>query len=125
LRRQDRGNPNQMNHLVDGLAAFSRHQISGRPMPEVSWKHEDRNGKLRLSIAASPKPLGARLWVAQTASKDFRAATWTEQTANVSDGMVVGEVTPPDKGHIALFGEIDYEIEGLKYQLSTQVRVTE
>jgi PhoPQ-activated pathogenicity-related protein len=125
LRRQDRGNPNQMNHLVDGLAAFSRHQISGRPMPEVSWKHEDRNGKLRLSIAASPKPLGARLWVAQTASKDFRAANWTEQTANVSDGMVVGEVTPPDKGHIALFGEIDYEIEGLKYQLSTQVRVTE
>jgi PhoPQ-activated pathogenicity-related protein len=125
LRRQDRGNPNQMNHLVDGLAAFSRHQISGRPMPEVSWKHEDRNGKLRLSIAANPRPLGARLWVAQTASKDFRAANWIEQTANVSDGMVVGEVTPPDKGHIALFGELDYEIDGLKYQLSTQVRVTE
>jgi PhoPQ-activated pathogenicity-related protein len=125
LRRRDRGNPDQMNHLVDGLAAFSRHQISGRSMPDVSWKHEDRDGKLRLSIAANPKPIGARLWVARTASKDFRAASWTEQMIVVSDGMVVGEVTPPEKGNIAFYGELDYEIDGLKYQLSTQVRVTE
>jgi PhoPQ-activated pathogenicity-related protein len=125
LRRRDRGNPNQMNHLVDGLAAFSRHQISGRSMPDVSWKHEDREGKLRLSIAANPKPIGARLWVARTASKDFRGANWTEQMVVVSDGLVVGEVTPPDKGNIAFYGELDYEIDGLKYQLSTQVRVTE
>jgi hypothetical protein len=39
--------------------------------------------------------------------------------------MVVGEVTPPEKGHVAFFGELDYEIGGLKYHLSTQVRVTE
>ena len=114
-----------MTDLIHGLAAFSRHQISGRPMPEVSWKHEDRNGKLRLSIAANPKPLGARLWVAQTASKDFRAAKWTEQAANVSDGIFVGEVTPPEKGHLAFYGELDYEIDGLKYHLSTQIRMTE
>ena len=125
LRRQDRANADQRADLINGLAAFYRHQINRRPMPDVSWKHEDRDGKLRLSIAANPKPSGARLWVAQTASKDFRAAKWTEQTANVSDGMLVGEVTPPEKGHVALFGEVDYEIDGLKYHLSTQVRVTE
>jgi PhoPQ-activated pathogenicity-related protein len=125
LRRQDRGSSDQTADLINGLAAFSRHQINGRPMPEVSWKHEDRDGKLRLSIAANPQPIAARLWVAQTASKDFRAAKWTEQTANVSDGMVVGEVTPPRTGHVAFFGELDYAIDGLKYQLSTQVRVTE
>ena len=125
LRRQDRGSSDQRTDLINGLAAFSRHQINGRPMPDVSWKHEDRNGKLRLSVAANPPPIAARLWVAQTASKDFRAAKWTEQTANVSDWMVVGEVTPPEKGHVAFFGELDYEIDGLKYQLSTQIRVTE
>jgi hypothetical protein len=43
----------------------------------------------------------------------------------MSDGMIVGELTPPGKGHVAFFGELDYEIDGLKYQLSTQVRVTE
>jgi PhoPQ-activated pathogenicity-related protein len=125
LRRQDRANSDQRADLINGLAAFSRHQMTGRPMPDVSWKHEDSDGKLRLSIAANPKPLGARLWVAQTASKDFRAAKWAEQTANVSDGMFVGEVTPPEKGHVAFFGELDYEIDGLKYHLSTQVRMTE
>jgi PhoPQ-activated pathogenicity-related protein len=125
LRRQDRPGPDQMTNLIHGLAAFSRHQISGRPMPDVSWKHEDRNGKLRLTITANPKPVAARLWVAQTASKDFRAAQWTEQTAIVSDGTIVGEAAPPEKGHLAFYGELDYEIDGLKYQLSTQVRMTE
>ena len=94
-------------------------------MPDVSWKHEDRDGKLRLSIAGNPQPLGARLWVAQTASKDFRAVKWIQQTADISDGIVVGEVTQPKQGHVAFFGELDYEIDGLKYQLSTQIRVTE
>ena len=125
LRRQDRGNPDQTADLINGLAAFSRYQINRRPMPEVSWKHEDRDGKLRLSMAGNPQPLGARLWVAQTASKDFRAAKWIQQTADVSDGIVVGEVTLPKQGHVAFFGELDYEIDGLKYQLSTQIRVTE
>jgi PhoPQ-activated pathogenicity-related protein len=125
LRRQDRPGPDQMTNLIQGLAAFSRHQISGRPMPDVSWRHEDRNSKLRLTITANPKPLSARLWVAQTSSKDFRAAQWTEQTAIFSDGTIIGEVAPPEMGHLAFYGELDYEIDGLEYQLSTQIRMTE
>jgi PhoPQ-activated pathogenicity-related protein len=125
LRRQDRPQPDQLNDLINGLAAFSRHQISGTPMPKLSWKHESVNGKLRLTIAATPAPTGARLWIAQTPTTDFRTAKWSEQQVNLSDGKVVGEVTPPDKGHVAFFGELDYEIDGLRYHLSTQVRMTE
>jgi PhoPQ-activated pathogenicity-related protein len=125
LRRQDRGNSDQTADLINGLAAFSRHQINRRPMPDVSWRHEDRNSKLRLTITANPKPLGARLWVAQTSSKDFRSAQWTEQVAIFSDGTIIGEVAPPETGHLAFYGELDYEIDGLKYQLSTQIRMTE
>jgi hypothetical protein len=33
-------------------------------------------------------------------------------------------VTPPEQGHLAFYGELDYEIDGLKYHLSTQIRVT-
>ena len=43
----------------------------------------------------------------------------------LSNGAVIGEVTPPEKGHLAFYGELDYEIDGLKYHLSTQVRMTE
>ena len=125
LRRQDRPYPDQLNDLIDGLAAFSRHQISGAAMPKLSWKHETVNGKLRLTIAATPVPASARLWIAQTPATDFRTAKWTEHAMNLSDGKVVGEVTAPDKGHLAIFGEVDYEIDGLRYRLSTQMRMTE
>jgi PhoPQ-activated pathogenicity-related protein len=125
LRRQDRPPPDQLNDLIDGLAAFSRHQISGTSMPKLSWKHETVNGKLRLTIESTPAPNGARLWIAQTPTKDFRTAKWIEQAVSLSDGKVIGEVPLPDKGHVAFFGELDYEVDGVRYRLSTQMRVTE
>ena len=125
LRRQDRPQPDQLNNLIDGLAAFSRHQISGTPMPSLSWKHESVNGKLRLTVTATPAPTGARLWVAQTSTTDFRAAKWSAQELRLSDGKIIGEVTRPDKRHVAFFAELDYEIDGLRYHLSTQMRLTE
>jgi PhoPQ-activated pathogenicity-related protein len=125
LRRQDRPQREQWNDLITGLAAFSRHQISGTPMPRLRWKHESVNGKLRLTIDAAPAPTGARLWIAQTATTDFRASQWRGQEVSFSDGKIIGEVAPPEKGHLAFFGELDYEIGGLSYRLSTQVRMTE
>ena len=125
LRRQDRPQPDQLNDLINGLAAFSRHQITGTSMPKLSWKHETVNGNLRLSIAATPAPTGARLWIAQTPTMDFRTAGWSEHKVSLTDGRIVAEMPPPDKGHLAFFGELDYEIDGLRYHLSTQVRMTE
>ena len=125
LRRQDRPQREQLNDLVTSLAAFSRHQINNTPLPSLSWKHENVDGKLRLTIDAAPKPIGARLWVARTATTDFRAAQWSEQDVSFANGQIIGEITPPDKGHLAFFGELDYEIDGLRYHLSTQVRMTE
>jgi PhoPQ-activated pathogenicity-related protein len=125
LKRRDRPQSDELADLVNALAAFSRHQISGTSMPKLAWKHESAVGKLRLTIEATPGPLAARLWVAQTATQDFRAATWKEQAVTFSNGIIVGEVTSPEKGYLAFYGELDYEIDGLKYHLSTQVRTTE
>ena len=47
------------------------------------------------------------------------------QEVSLSNGKIVGEVTSPDKGHVAFFAELDYEIDGLRYHLSTQMRLTE
>jgi PhoPQ-activated pathogenicity-related protein len=125
LRRQDKPESDQLTDLVNSLAAFSRYQITGQSMPKLTWKHETVNGKLRLTIDATPAPTGARLWVAETRSQDFRMVKWRAQPVTLSDHSVIGEVTPPEKGHLAFYGELDYEIDGLKYHLSTQVRVTE
>jgi len=124
LRRRDKPESDQLTDLVNSLAAFARHQISGRSMPNLTWKHETANGRLRLTIDATPAPKAARLWVAQTETQDFRSAKWTEQAVTVSNGIIIGEVTPPEQGHLAFYGELDYEIDGLKYHLSTQIQVT-
>src|SRR5919108_1578149 len=119
LQRQDRPQSDQFNHLINGLAAFYRHQVSGKSMPNLTWKHESANGKLHLTIDATPAPMSARLWVAQASTPDFRRARWAEQPVTLSQDRVIGEVTRPEKGYLAFFGELDYEIGGLKYHLST------
>jgi PhoPQ-activated pathogenicity-related protein len=124
LLRQD-SNSDPFAYLINGLAAFSRHQISDRSMPNLKWKHETPNGRLRLTIEATPAPAGARLWVAQAPTQDFRRAKWREQAVTLSKSIVHGEVTPPAEGYLAFYGELDYEIDGLKYHLSTQVRMIE
>jgi PhoPQ-activated pathogenicity-related protein len=125
LRSQDKPQSDQLNHLINGLAAFTRHELSGRPMPTLKWAYATVDGKLRLTIEGTPAPAGARLWVAETQSQDFRRAKWREQAVNFSNGVVIGEVAPPEKGYLAFYGELDYEIDGLKYHLSTQIRMTE
>lgn len=124
LRRQDRPAGEQLNDLVNGLAAFARHQITGAPMPNLKWKYETFDGKLRLIIDASPTPLAARLWIAESPGADFRAASWREQELKLSDGRMVGEIAPPEKGQLAFFGEVEYEIDGLRYKLSTQMHMS-
>jgi PhoPQ-activated pathogenicity-related protein len=123
LRRQDKPRADQLADLVNSLAAFSRHQISGKAMPNMAWKHESVDGKLRLTIDASPAPAGGRLWIAEARTQDFRGTKWRQQALVVSNGRVMGEVTPPEKGYLAFYGELDYEIDGLKYRLSTQIRL--
>jgi PhoPQ-activated pathogenicity-related protein len=125
LQRQDKPAADRLTDLVNGLAAFSRHQMDGKSMPSMRWKHESVNGKLRLTIDATPAPGAARLWIATAPTQDFRAAKWQPESVPVSDGRVIGEVNPPANGYLAFFGELDYEIDGLKYHLSTQVRTSE
>jgi PhoPQ-activated pathogenicity-related protein len=124
LRRQDRPPDEQLNDLISGLAAFTRHQINGTPMPALRWQHENADGKLRLIVDATPAPRSARLWVAGSPTTDFRTAEWRQENLRVADGRIVGEVTRPDQGRLSFFGELEYEIDGLRYTLSTQMRMT-
>jgi PhoPQ-activated pathogenicity-related protein len=108
---------------TNGLAAFARHQITGQPMPELSWKHDDADGQLRLRVSCKPAPLAARLWVAEAPTRDFRKAEWKERPALLQDGTVGGAVDPPAKGCLAFYADLEYEVDGIRYDLSTQLRL--
>ncbi|MBX6314864.1 MAG: phenylacetic acid degradation protein [Isosphaeraceae bacterium] len=111
------------DYATTGIAALFRHVISGRPMPVLSWKHSDGpDGTLRLEVKATPAPQAATLWVATSKTRDFRKSTWESKPMR-SDGLtLVGEVKRPDAGDIALFGDLTFEVDGLDYHLSTQIR---
>lgn len=119
------GQPPSRERAVNALAAFTRHLIKDNPVPTLSWKHDDANGRARLTIEARPQPLGARLWVARAPTRDFRRAQFNEQNLAVDSQKMVGEVALPTEGHLSFFAEVDYEIDGLKHQLSTQLRIVE
>ncbi|MCI0680695.1 MAG: PhoPQ-activated pathogenicity-related family protein [Gemmataceae bacterium] len=119
------GKGEDLDRAINTLIAFSKHIVKENPMPKLHWKHDDADGQARLTVTAEPRPLGARLWVAQAPTRDFRKASWKEQPAEARDGTVVGLVAPPQTGYVAFFGELDFEIDGVRHPLSTQVRVLE
>jgi PhoPQ-activated pathogenicity-related protein len=106
------------------VAAFTRHQITGKPLPAVSWKHDDAaDGKLRLTVTASPAPLKIQLWQANHEGTDFRTAQWTSREVPVKDGSTEISVDKPATGCTAFFADTGYEIDSIPYTLCTQMRI--
>jgi PhoPQ-activated pathogenicity-related protein len=120
------GKPDR-SRALNTLAAFTRAQALDRAMPKLTWKHHDEGGELRLTVGSDMAPDGARLWVAKAPTKDFRKATWEERPATVNHAkarsFVLGVVAPPTDGYLAFFAELDFTLDGLRYHLSTQIRV--
>jgi PhoPQ-activated pathogenicity-related protein len=111
------------SRAVDSLAAFARAQLHGLPLPRLQWTHDDADGRPRVTVRATPAPAGARVWLVDAPTRDFRQARWTEQPAAVSGTTISAAVEKPASGYRAFFAELDYTLEGLAYHLSTQVRV--
>jgi PhoPQ-activated pathogenicity-related protein len=109
---------------VNTLAAFCKHQIRDNPMPRLTWKHDDADTQARLTVEADHAPKAARLWVASAANRDFRLARWKEQSLEAGP-QVIATVAPPASGCVVFFAELDFEIDGLSHQLSTQMRILE
>jgi PhoPQ-activated pathogenicity-related protein len=112
-----------LRRAFNTLAAFARHEIYDLPMPHVSWRHEGVNGKMLLKVFADPAPRTARLWSAHAPTRDFRNATWSSQPLAMSDKILAVEMAAPSEGFIVFFAELEYEMDGLPYFLSTQLRI--
>ena len=74
--------------VIDTLGVFVRHELAGKPMPQLTWKHDDDAGRPRLVVQSSPAPKAARLWVAHAPTQDFRPAVWEQKPAAI-DGAGV------------------------------------
>jgi len=113
------------DRAINTLCAFTKHIVNDNPMPKLQWKHDDADGNARLTVSAEPKPLAARMWISQAPTRDFRKMSWQPAKLDASRGKIAGVVPMPPTGYTAFFAELDFEIDGIRHQLSTQVRVLE
>lgn len=113
------------SRALGGLAAFVRSQVHDRPLPRLDWKHRTTPGNLQITVESDIAPRGARLWVAHSATRDFRKSTWQSQPATLQGSTVQGKLSSPDKGFLAYYAELDYELDGQTVHFSTQLQVCE
>ena len=78
---------------------------------------------MRLTVTAKPAPKAARLWVADGADARLPQGEMDGRPATIEKETVTGEVDAPKDGCLAFYVELDYEMDGIKYHLCTQLRV--
>ena len=104
---------------LNGLGAFFRYQVTGRSMPTVSWTTESpASGDGRLIIHADPAPRSARLWTATAPSRDFRDSKWTDSPLECGTTLTA-DLVKPASGYGAAFADLEYQIDGVPYHLTT------
>lgn len=104
------------------LAAFAKHQMNGTAMPKLSWKHEG-DDHCTLTLKCDPAPKATRMWMTESNTLDFRKSKWVESDTKIDNGAICCECIAPKEGYRAFFAECEFDIEGLRYYLSTQLRV--
>ncbi|MSR31530.1 MAG: hypothetical protein EXR99_08505 [Gemmataceae bacterium] len=110
---------------IGALTAFAKFQIHHKTMPKLQWGYVSEGEGKKLQVQSDATIQGGRLWVAQADSLDFRKAKWVEQPASVKGKSLDALIPVPKQGCQACFGELDFEIDGTAFRLSTQMYVHE
>jgi PhoPQ-activated pathogenicity-related protein len=103
------------------LAAFSHCMIFDKQMPKITWVCDEKLGVCKLEVKSAAKPAAMRVWVAEAETRDFRKARWGED----KEAKFPATVIAPEKGFRAFYAESDYDLDGLKFSLCTQIRILE
>jgi PhoPQ-activated pathogenicity-related protein len=123
LRETDANGTKQLLPMraVNTLGAFARSVVFDKPMPGPQWVCDEKAGVCKLEVTSATKPVSLRVWTAEADTRDFRKARWTED----AKAKFPAEVRAPEKGFRAFFAETEYDLDGLKFTLSTQIRILE
>ena len=123
LEEKTKDGSKNRDRAVNTLCAFSLHQVENKPLPKVTWEYLKEGNQNKLCIKCDPPAKAARLWQAKSKTLDFRQSTWEESGAKLQGGDVTALFQESNGEFQACFGEVDYEVGGLTYRLSTQVKI--
>jgi len=114
------------------MSAFFRTVAEGKKMPAMSWKR-DSDGKSATVAITAPEAKAAKVWVAASGTLDFRAAKWVPQAmvhapgaaGAPKGGVWVITVPRPADRNMTLFGQVEFQVQGLSCYLCTQPMIVE
>jgi PhoPQ-activated pathogenicity-related protein len=104
------------------VAGFFQHIASATALPKLTWNRSINGNTLRLSVTTSKKPIASRLWIARSDTKDFRKSRWDAKPLRMQSDTYVAEFELPKKGHIAHYGELQFQINGIPFSLCTLIQ---
>ncbi len=114
---------NDVARLTGSIGALHRKAAGRLQLPKLTWDMAEANGRLRLAVRSDIAPKEVAAWTSAASTRDFRDVKWTSQPAELVDGAHRYELPVPEQGFAAMFGEAVYEQDGLKYYLSTNVKI--
>ena len=116
---------------VTTLAAFCRSQITDKKLPLFEGRNVTTKDGQEYALRFDTPTKTLRLWVADSATRDFRKATWIAKDLSkipVMESLPMQARVPieePAKGLRAVLVEGEFEVDGLKFNLSTPITILE
>jgi PhoPQ-activated pathogenicity-related protein len=103
------------------LSVFFRHVAAAHELPQHSWSVANGDKHLKLTMTATPSPERVRFWTTTSDDLDFRDDQWTSTLLTKKATKWVGQVDVPAAGHVAVFGELEFDLDGHPWSLTTLV----
>jgi PhoPQ-activated pathogenicity-related protein len=126
LREADKDGKKQLipERAVNTLAAFCKCHVFNKKMPSLAAKYDYKpvEDKSHVSLTIQGEKKTQRMWVAESQTRDFRKAHWTEVPLPEAGDLFL---IPPRTGFSAAFVEVQFDVDGLVFPLSTQLRILE
>ncbi len=121
--------PNADHDLDDGrekalvtIALFARLNAAQTPLPQLEWSFRRTGNQRSVKIRSSLTPDQTLLWSAQSEDLDFRDESWSSRPLNqLEDGAWEGMVTAADSKHVAMYVEMQFNVDGVPYSLCSLV----
>jgi PhoPQ-activated pathogenicity-related protein len=112
-----------IDRVVGGLSALFRYSARGQPMPELSWSWSTpKADRLELAVQPDRRPRRLLAWRANSPTRDFREARWSQQRCERSkSGFRCAQPLAADH-YSALYAEATFKDRGeASFSLSTAV----
>jgi PhoPQ-activated pathogenicity-related protein len=127
LREMDKDGKKELIPLraINTLAAFCKCQVFGKPMPVVEWKYTAEGDSVVIAGRSKTLLKSVRAWEALSPTRDFRPARWAVLDTGKDTRTGGVTISRPATGFRATFLEADFDIDGLNFTLSSQIRMLE